>query len=879
MRRLLGLVAVCVVAGSSCVGFGSVGAQPNAPAIVEIRLDPTAGHTPAIGVNEFGDSGGIQFSAGNLIPDSGFEPISMRRFWRVTATGSDKGYPWIEVDGGGMTDWDLVTTGYLNGATYRIYRIVDAAGEPLRISGDYLDTSRADRFVRVGVGRVPDAGARGLRLGGWVDEPGEQRIYLDGPAPRAWDYIVFDKRTIDPDPRWSHPRLAGNGHTDAVSETWRRGWGSEQADIELARRPHGAPPPPQMRFPGDTAFRVTSRARGIQSVHGPYIFFPINDNPEGNWYGTLEPGQTYRYEVWMRQEGLGDAGRVELGFFSLYDGIAESFTVDGSWRRYGYTFTAPDRPTRDGWHGGPAVRFTGPGVLEMDNIRLFRIDAPEQADALFVPSPMMIDELLRSQPEHGEKGFIRSMSVLMNNATMASLLSTHRDAEIVYDWYIAVQPASNMTLPRFLDYTLRTGDSPGTRMKPWLNVSSRASEEEWLMLMEYLAAPIDPTDPADVEAKPWAFLRYTQRGIPTPWTDEFAKITVEFANETWHNRAVEDQWHGWHRFHWVHQGSHEFGLWAEFIGTHLRRNSPWFSAARDAGTIELLMGSNYQDYAERALPYTSEVTAIGHTTYVGPRWETGDEPNSVFDDHGVQATLLGYAAGLDREFDRYRQQREALASSGRPYSLYAYEGGPSGYSLPGSAPADAVEVAERYGKSLAMAVASFDAWLAAYQAGFSEMGYLAFAQGGYWSSHTSIREGFRPHAAWLALTMRNRYLSGTMITADVVSAPTIRWAGRTIPLVGAYAFRDGSRVAIALVSRKLGGVRDGVDYGDGSTEVTLRLPAAPVGAATLYALDGDPRASNRFADQIRIRERSVTLGRESTVTLPEGSIHIYVIDT
>lgn len=848
---------------------GAVGAQRReVSATVEIRLRQRAAETPAIGVNELGDSGGTQFSAGNLIPDAGFEPFQIRKYWRVVETGSENGYPWINVDRGGLTTWDLVTTGYLNGASYRLYRIVDAQGRPLPLSAEYLDLSRADRFIRVGEGTVPEAGARNLPHGGFVDEPGEQRIYLDGPAPRVWDYIVFDKRILEPDLAWSHPRLDETGHTDAVAESWRRGWGHEEAEIAIRRRAHVDPTPGAMRFPGDSFYEFDARVRGPVAMHGPYIFFPVNDNPESDWYSTLEPGHSYRYEAWMRGEGLGAGGEVELGFFSMYESISAEFSVTEEWALYGFEFIAPRRPTHDGWHAGPAIRFTGPGKLQLDNVRLFRIDAPEQADDLFVPSPMLLEELLATQPEGGPKGFVRDLYVMLNDASMASLLSPYPDARIVYDWYIAAQGGS-MTLPGFLDYVCRTGDTQATRMKPWLNISTKASEEEWAMLIEFLAAPIDPEDPADVAAKPWAYLRYLERGVATPWTDEFDRIIIEFANETWHNGAVEEQWTGWHRDYWVHHGGYEFGLWAQFIGEYLAEHSPWFAPAREAGKIELLMGSNYGDYAEVGFPLTTHVDAVGHATYVGPRWEVEETPETSMNEQGLRATLFGYVGGLDEEIDSYRVMREELAAAGHHYELYAYEGGPSGYVLPGTADESVVEIGEQYGKSLAMAVATLDSWLGAYQAGFSLMGFHAFTQGEYWSSHTTIRNGFRRHVPWLAMTLLNRYGAGTMIEAEVAGGPTQRWRGDEEELIGAAAFRDGSKVTIFLLSRAL----------EGETEVTLRLPAGVRGDAVRYALEGDPRATNRFGQEVSIVEESVRLRQATTVSIPASSIHVYVVNT
>ncbi|HNM09844.1 MAG TPA: hypothetical protein PKI02_00205, partial [Mycobacterium sp.] len=107
-------------------------------------------------------------------------------------------------------------------------------------------------------------------------------------------------------------------------------------------------------------------------------------------------------------------------------------------------------------------------------------------------------------------------------------------------------------------------------------------------------------NPADVAAKPWAYLRYRQRGVATPWTDEFPRIYLEFANETWHNGAVSDEWFGWGRSGWVHGGAREFGLAAHFVTSHVRTASPYFSALDAAGKLRFVMGSNYQDYGEIA---------------------------------------------------------------------------------------------------------------------------------------------------------------------------------------------------------------------------------------------------------------------------------------
>ena len=111
----------------------------------------------------------------------------------------------------------------------------------------------------------------------------------------------------------------------------------------------------------------------------------------------------------------------------------------------------------------------------------------------------------------------------------------------------------DMTLPQGLMFDLATGKDPQSRMKPWLVLQHVLhSEQDWLDLIEYLAAPYDPK-PDTPQSKPWAYKRYQQRGVGTPWTDEFASIIIEFGNETWHNGHFED-WLGFHTRNAIWQG-------------------------------------------------------------------------------------------------------------------------------------------------------------------------------------------------------------------------------------------------------------------------------------------------------------------------------------
>ena len=227
----------------------------------------------------------------------------------------------------------------------------------------------------------------------------------------------------------------------------------------------------------------------------------------------------------------------------------------------------------------------------------------------------------------------------------------------------------------------------------------------------------------------------------------------------------------------------------------------------------------------------------------------------------------------------------------KDYDIVAYEGGPSGYALPGQDSPEQKLANEKYGKSLAMAVAALDAWMRSYQYGWTYQNFLGYGQGLYWASHTPLWDGFRPCPGWQALAMRNRFASGDLMAVEEQSVPTIRWDKSVQPLVGAYALRDGKRWTVMVVSRKLDGKHDGVDFADGHTPVTLRLPFRTATKITLHKLTGDPRESNR--EKMLIAPQSQDVPNDSLAAgtlainarsggaangLPPGSILLYVFE-
>ncbi len=407
------------------------------------------------------------------------------------------------------------------------------------------------------------------------------------------------------------------------------------------------------------------------------------------------------------------------------------------------------------------------------------------------------------------------------------------------------------------------------------------------------------------QSKPYAYLRYKYRdNNGTPWTEEFREIIVEYGNESWHNGAGGYGWHGWGRPGYVHYGGVEYGLFAKYMfNDHVMQMPEWNQYGLD-NKIKIALGGNYSatatSYVESALQQGGKIKYAGHANYVGPKWETNDPGTSVFDDHGVQMTLLGMEKSMKSLIEDVATIRDHLNSTaGTNYEVIAYEGGPSGYWTNKTVDGNDPEIDELYGKSVAMGLAALDAWLYSSQNGFGHQSYLGFSSGRWWSSHTLPEAGgYRAHPGWLALTMRNLYAPGSTMVETIQNVqPTISSDSEDVPLISSYAIKDTMSYSVFVLSRKLDGNHDGVNFGDGYTPVTLHLPFDKVYGITRYRLESpdgspvDPRTNNRTSEQVVIGSKVIdpqNFSKDFVINentgggvggIPPGSINLYVFTT
>jgi hypothetical protein len=464
---------------------------------------------------------------------------------------------------------------------------------------------------------------------------------------------------------------------------------------------------------------------------------------------------------------------------------------------------------------------------------------------------------------------------------------------------------SVVTIPQIMNWAMATGYRADNRIIPYISLSEEYTEIEWLQLVEYLGVPYDPA--ADTpESKPWAYLRYQQRGNGTPWTDEFREIVLEFGNETWHNGAGSYGWNGFGRPGWVHMGGREYGLFARYYFAENVAAQPWWTEYNLASKIRFALNANYEaqtesygELAAQQVPMLS--TYLGHANYVGPKWETGEEPHQVFDDHGMQETLIAAYTDMYGLIDDVATTRDQLEGGDLAhYQVIAYEGGPSGYYVPGQGTITQTAVSQLYGKSEGMGVAALDVWLYSSLNGYKHQEMFGMGSGDNWTSHTMPNAGgFRRHSGWLALMMRNRYASGTtMLETTFQSIPSYSRESQDVPLMAAYTISDTHSLSLFVLSRKLDGVHDDVDFGNGVTPVTIHFPPMTCQSVTRYALTApggspvDPRVNNIDTENIVIS--SATLNSAFCATgelvigpdtggveggMPPGTVYLYVFRT
>ncbi|MBM3889123.1 MAG: hypothetical protein FJ388_08345, partial [Verrucomicrobia bacterium] len=684
----------------------------------------------------------------------------------------------------------------------------------------------------------------------------QNRIILDsnGPAPQSNDIYFVEATYVNPPTHRMHDRLGVNTLNDQwtflAGSFWPYGRpGSSTRDSSTVCPENGGGSSLRLDNPGSHEVRIQQAAFSNPQFHAGY-------------YPALTPGVTYRVELWMKQSGV-PGGAVRFALTAPYSSISNNFVVTSDWQKYSCLFTAPAMGS-DGAISSISLAFNGPGTLWVDNLLLYEdSDGNPATYPPFTLRPAAMQALADYHP-----GPIR-----MNTGVCTSRWGVSMDDFLTEEPRIApqwggdggrVRPDDPYKLPMVLRMTRDAGG------EPWIIVGTFMSEQEWLNLMEYLAAPYVPgTDtPA---TKPYAWLRYSQ-GQQAPWTDVFARLFIEFGNEQW-NPMFENTF----------GSGNTCGQFSEYF-FNLAKTSPYYAGV--ASKLNLIVNGWHIS--------TGQTTGYGHAAslaspgsqfndianYIGG-WEAGIAAGGTnVNDVGYQGYMMYLPTYIRYFVDQHAVSRDANAAAGRPYKIAVYEGGP-GYANP--SPGQPYEpVSEVYGKSLAAGISTLDTYLYNSLKQIDPQCYFTFGGQYNWASHSLVANGYYPHTSWLALQMRNRHVSGAMVAAAVNSVPTLdvdAWTNRSgavvvpampnVPLIQPYAFRNGSNYSVFVLSRRI----------NGNTPVTLRLPFNAVTNATLYTLTGDPRISNSSNCNINVTQQAVTsFSQNFQFTMPPGSAYLYVFN-
>lgn len=725
--------------------------------------------------------------------------------YKGTATGGDT--TTIANDAGPTTSaGEMVGDGFFDGADVRVYRVTDGHVHLLR-------TDRVARYL--------------------TSEASGYRIILDavGPPVQAGDVYILSQIRDDVPTDRLHPCA----ETLADADCWHiyPNWGDRSAVTMRRDRATAAP---------DRGSRTSMRIDARAAMEAGLLQF-VAAPPHRHAHNAFDPAGTYRFEIWLKQQGVAD-GKVSVWLGPYRERIQQTFTVSGEWAGYRFTFKGPRHMLRDDF-SQLNITFHGPGTLWVDDVRLFDTRRPPYA-----VRPEVLEAVKAYRP-----GTLRIWSGQTNTAwgtTLDNWIAPDGRGLRLWDPRHGRVTAALFSLPTALAFARSTG------AMPWLIVHPSFDEAEWRGLIEYLAGP--PTSPYGA--------RRAASGQVRPWTDEFARIRIEYGNEPW-NAIFEP---------WIFANGLQYGQFAEYFFGQAKE-SPSYAAAADKLDFAVggwVLSTGPRTFGTRARQASPSASIVGLSSYLAG-WDRSQIPAHTREEQ-FQHTLLYAPWILHTLTDRQVATHSLLAKMGFPATLATPESGPE-YSLP--SPGKAFNpIQERFGKSLAAGVSTLDALLYNASKGFGPQAYHAFGVGAGWSSHTAWTKGYRPHPAWQALELRNRYAEGDMVAVDIAGGPRAdlpelrneRYrvpARPAVPLIAAYAFRRGGRYAIFVLSRQL----------SSPTPVRLHLPAPP-SAATLYTLAGDPRATNLEALRVKVRRRRVRRFTQHYIfAMPPGSIYLFVVDT
>ncbi len=597
------------------------------------------------------------------------------------------------------------------------------------------------------------------------------------------------------------------------------------ASIESVGVPHGS-----------TAMRFQPEEAGLSRI----MTYNHADTTQ-DWYRVLDPAKTYVVEFLAKQEGGVDP-EAKFGLTGRLSGEVDlNFDLSENWSHHRAEFTVDTYLTESGHVGQMYLQFQGPGTVWIDAFRVYekegglvRWDAADRA--AFAESGM---------------ASIRTHDTVKSDGYSLDNLLGHPE--------MGLNSGTRVFSRGNLSAILR--EMAAMDVFPWLQIEFTLGEAEWRGLVEYLAAPYDPAVDTP-ESKPWAHRRY-EHGQAEPYSQVFERMLFEFSNENW-NRIMPFNLTGVEMTDAVTgetYGSGEvYGLLQEYtIG--VMQSSPYWDGAMEARSEFVIGGWNSNNFGYQAARHSPSSEHVLVADYNGG-WDAGEGPS---DDLGSALTqALNYPGQASWPATvRFREDRDAFAqSSGMEVEIGTYEAGP-GYNIDGlngvSMTMEMVAFENQVMKSLAAGTATLDSFLNHATHGAKLQNFFTFSRNrNYWTSHAELRNGGQAYPSWMALSVYNNHGQGDFLNVLPEQVPTrvAEAVGRrsrmeAMPEVAVHATRQGDRLAVFVLSRKL----------EGTTPVRLELPITSAQTVTLHRLQGDPTANNLDAKNVA----------PETVPLPAGA--------
>jgi len=557
-----------------------------------------------------------------------------------------------------------------------------------------------------------------------------------------------------------------------------------------------------------------------------------------NYYEVLDPRQTYVVEVLARQEGLA-APRLTFDLSGSYakEVAPIVFALSGEWQRFTAEFTVPRKLESEGPVGMMRLVWSGPGTVWLDNFRVYRKDR----------GLIRFDADERAALKASGMAAIRTHDTCKSEGYSLDNLLGHPLTGLSSGKGTFTRGNLSALLKEFAQMGV----------VPWLQLEFTLQEDEWLGLVEYLAAPYDPATDTP-QSKPWAWRR-VQHGQPQPYSGVFPRLILEFSNETWNpimpfnlawlempDAATTDK----------HSAGAVYGMFQEYTIQVLKR-SPYWSAEMERKTEFVIGGWAVNDYGYQAAKRSPSSRHVLVAAYNGG-WDAGEDPSGEFEPALLKTLNYPAQDGIPTAVRLRREADQHAAAGNRPFRIGSYEAGP-GYNLNGlngvRMTPQLVEGENRVMKSLVGGSSTLDCFLGFTYQGAQLQNYFIFRRlRNYWASHADERNGGQAYPAWLGLSLWNSHGVGEVLgvvteRVPVRQAPAVgrRAAMAEMPEVAAYASRKGDRLTVFAISRRL----------DAALPLTLRLPIRSARSVTLHTLTGDPKANNLDAENIRLTSREL----------------------